>query len=197
MHLPSACRFFVDEYLLEFWWKIFNFCVFFDAFTVGVSTFSCQKRRQIHFGNLKMRFRNLSDRKNYQNERKYIFYFSSLRGRGKSSSIVSEVKLTHFLIDLFFIFRKFHPDKFRIRIRINFDFTMAIARISRHHTSEKVRSHVFENVPKRCLAATSKQIRISPLFASGLFRISLRWLPRFLRISHPDVFQQSDQSPWV
>ena len=39
---------------------------------------------------------------NDQNERKFLFYFSSLRGRGKSSAMISEVKLTHFLISFFF-----------------------------------------------------------------------------------------------
>ena len=46
MHLPSACRFFVYEYRLEFWWKIINFGTVFDGSTFGVSIFSYQKRRQ-------------------------------------------------------------------------------------------------------------------------------------------------------
>ena len=40
--------------------------------------------------------------KNDQNQRKSLFYFSELRGRGKSSAKISEVKLTHFLILFFF-----------------------------------------------------------------------------------------------
>ena len=40
--------------------------------------------------------------KNDQNQRKFIFYFSELRGRGKSSARISKVKLTHLHILFFF-----------------------------------------------------------------------------------------------
>ena len=40
--------------------------------------------------------------KNDQNQRKSIFYFSELRGRGKSSARISKVKLTHLRILFFF-----------------------------------------------------------------------------------------------
>ena len=39
---------------------------------------------------------------NDQNQRKSLFYFSALRGRGKSSAMISEIELTHFLILFFF-----------------------------------------------------------------------------------------------
>ena len=40
--------------------------------------------------------------KNDQNQRKFIFYFSELRGRGKSSARISKVKSTHLRILFFF-----------------------------------------------------------------------------------------------
>ena len=39
MHLLSACRFFVIQFLLEFRQKFVDFGVLFDAFTFGVSNF--------------------------------------------------------------------------------------------------------------------------------------------------------------
>ena len=50
-----------------------------------------------------MRFRQIGKiDKNDQNQRKSIFYFSELRGRGKSSARISKVKLTHLHILFFF-----------------------------------------------------------------------------------------------
>ena len=55
------------------------------------------------FRSLMMRFRQLwKIDKNDQNQRKFIFYFSELRGRGKSSARISKVKLTHLHILFFF-----------------------------------------------------------------------------------------------
>ena len=48
MHLPSACRLFVYEYRLEFWWKSIDFGIVFVAFTFGVLIFSYQKVRQLY-----------------------------------------------------------------------------------------------------------------------------------------------------
>ena len=87
---------------------------------------------------------------------------------------------------------------------------MAIARISRHQTSGKIRRHIFENAPKPCLAASKQQAaskqanpdfspfririfseisvviaRISPHLTSGFFDKSAQSHP----FHHPDKFQ--------
>ena len=49
---------------------------------------------------------------------------------------------------------------------------MAIARISRHHRSEKIHRHIFENAPKRCLAS-SKQQATNPDFSAFRIRMFL------------------------
>ena len=78
----------------------------FVALTFGVLIFSYRKQRQLHVRISESQIevpKILEIEQNDQNERKFLFYFSSLRGRGKSSAMISEVKLTHFLI-LFFFF---------------------------------------------------------------------------------------------
>ena len=161
IHLPSACRLFVYEYRLEFWWKAIDFGMVFIALTFGVLIFSYQKLygyrlgfrwkiinfdqvfdaftfavstrqrpaadhrdvdplnpqarlwssgsttcespwkdsrsrawvripRAALFRDLIMRLRkSWKIEKNDQNQRKSIFYFSELRGRGKSSARIS------------------------------------------------------------------------------------------------------------
>ena len=81
-------------------WKSIDFGIVFVAFTFGVLIFSYQKVRQLYvrIPESQIEVSKFTDRKNDQNQRKYIFYFSSLRGRGKSSAMISEVKWTHFLI---------------------------------------------------------------------------------------------------
>ena len=41
MQLPSACCFFVFQFLLKFRSKVIDFCMLFDAITFGVWIFSC------------------------------------------------------------------------------------------------------------------------------------------------------------
>ena len=77
----------------------------FGVLTSGVLIFSYQKRRQFHVRIWESQIevpKILKIEQNDQNQRKFLFYFSSLRGRGKSSAMISEVKLTHFLILFFF-----------------------------------------------------------------------------------------------
>ena len=77
----------------------------FVAITFGVLIFSYQKLRQLHVRISESQIevpKILKIGQNDQNQRKFLFYFSSLRGRGKSSAMISEVKLTHFLILFFF-----------------------------------------------------------------------------------------------
>ena len=63
------------------------------------------------FRSLIMRFRQFwKIDKNDQNQRKFIFYFSELRGRGKSSARISKVKLTHLHILFFFGTSKWGSD---------------------------------------------------------------------------------------
>ena len=104
MHLPSACTVFLYEYRFEFWWKSIDFGIVFVAFTFGVLIFSYQELRQLHVcRSLIMRFRRFwRIEENDQNQRKSLFYFSELRGRGKSSARISKVKSTYLRI-LFFL----------------------------------------------------------------------------------------------
>ena len=73
--------------------------------TFGVLIFSYQKQRQLHVRISEPQIevpKILRIEQNDQNQRKSLFYFSALRGRGKSSAMISEVELTHFLILFFF-----------------------------------------------------------------------------------------------
>ena len=77
----------------------------FCCFYLRRAVFSYQKQRQLHvriWGSQIEVPKILKIEQNDQNERKFLFYFSSLRGRGKSSAMISEVKLTHFLSLFFF-----------------------------------------------------------------------------------------------
>ena len=81
----------------RFWHR---FCCFYlrrvDFFVSRTTSTSCMSEPHHEVPKI------LKNWKNDQNERKFLFYFSELRGRGKSSAMISEVKLTHFLILFFF-----------------------------------------------------------------------------------------------
>ena len=74
-----------------------RFCCFYlrrvDFFVSRTTSTSCMSEPHHEVPKI------LRIEQNDQNQRKSLFYFSALRGRGKSSAMISEVKLTHFLKD--------------------------------------------------------------------------------------------------
>ena len=96
----------------RFWHR---FCCFY----LRRVDFSYQELRQLHVWIWESQIevpKILKIEQNDQNERKFLFYFSSLRGRGKSSAMISEVKLTHFLILFFSGTSKWGSDMRRAKI---------------------------------------------------------------------------------
>ena len=95
----------------RFWHR---FCCFYlrrvDFFVSRTTSTSCMSEPHHEVPKI------LKNWKNDQNERKFLFYFSELRGRGKSSAMISEVKLTHFLILFFFGVSKWGSDMRRAEI---------------------------------------------------------------------------------
>ena len=67
--------------------KSIDFGIVFVAFTFGVLIFSYEKLHQLHVRISESQIevpKILKIGQNDQNQRKFLFYFSSLRGRGKS-----------------------------------------------------------------------------------------------------------------